>query len=270
MKTLILTTCVLLLACCSGNGQRNGALQGNDNNTIDSTTSFAIEGENMDKGDTATARRAISTGPDGKRAGIEKVGDGVYSQKELKEIRDKISERIKNTTDHALLTNITGFGVGLRSINIDLIVNTPEWRERFRKNIIDSPALEFSGQNGAVPLDWTADDDVPEVFISPVKRTVPCNTDKVFFVLHNLSGAPIDYGERYFLAYERDGKWFYLPMSSYFHDLGITLPSNRVDTLAARLLPEINHNKPGRYRYYKDVMVDGHQRLLMSEFELAK
>lgn len=278
MKTLILTTCVLLLACCSCDGSRKGTTQGNGGADTDSVRPFAVEGKYMDKGvatyqvrgDTAAARKAIGKEPDGKTANIEKVGDGVYSQKELKEILDKISERLRTTADHALLSNIMGFGVGLRSVRIDFIVNTPEWRERFRKNILDSPALEFSGQDGAVPLDRTADDDVIGVFISPVKHTVPYGTDTVRFVLHNLSGAQIDYGERYFVAYERGGKWFYLPMNSFFHDIGISLPPNRTDTLTARLLPEINHNKPGRYRYYKEIRMDGHKKLLMAEFELSR
>ncbi len=73
------------------------------------------------------------------------VGDGDCLQKQLLAIHDELRKRLENTTYTHIRRNVTGYGVGVHCIDIDLIVNTPEKRKEFREEIMDSPVFCFHG-----------------------------------------------------------------------------------------------------------------------------
>ena len=55
-----------------------------------------------------------------------------------------------------------------------------------------------------------------------------------------------------------------------FEDLGYVLSPGDSATFEANLLPDVHPNKPGRYRYFKEVSVGESRRkiLMMAEFRL--
>ena len=61
------------------------------------------------------------------------VDDGDCLQKQLLAIHDELRKRLENTTYTHIRRNVTGYGVGMHCIDIDLIVNTPEKRKEFRR-----------------------------------------------------------------------------------------------------------------------------------------
>ena len=73
------------------------------------------------------------------------VDDGDCLQKQLLAIHDELRKRLENTTYTHIRRNVTGYGVGMHCIDIDLIVNTPEKRKEFREEIMDSPVFCFHG-----------------------------------------------------------------------------------------------------------------------------
>ena len=80
----------------------------------------------------------------------------------------------------------------------------------------------------------------------------------------------LTYGARYSLACERNGRWYVLPLRGSFVDLGYVLSPGDSATFEATLLPDVPPNKPGRYRYFKEVSVGESRRkiLMMAEFRL--
>ncbi len=73
------------------------------------------------------------------------VDDGDCLQKQLLAIHDELRKRLENTTYTHIRRNVTGYGVGMHCIDIDLMVNTPERQKEFREKIMDSPVFCFHG-----------------------------------------------------------------------------------------------------------------------------
>ena len=87
----------------------------------------------------------------------------IYTYKELEEINDELLRRWEATRHTPAGRNCAGFGIGTSTIHIRLMVNTPEWQSRFRREVMDSslfrgrlPAartrgLAGHGETGALP-----------------------------------------------------------------------------------------------------------------------
>ena len=198
---------------------------------------------------------------------LEQVGNGVYSQAELEVLLEEMRRKLDATEDSALIVNVQGTGRGVHDIAIWLMVNTPEWRERFRREVMDSPAFVFEGRNDHPILCTKAGTgDTLGVRLLPEHREISHTSQDVHFFLSNTRKDEIYYGSEYWVAYERDGKWYDLPGSFAFTlELRTCYPESR-DTLSASLFPEVNENRPGRYRFFKEVQIEGEDVMMMAEF----
>lgn len=221
------------------------------------------------RGDTLLARKELAKVAGSNNFRLEQVGNGVYSQKELDSLLTEMRRRLDATTDTALRTNAFGNGRGGHKIRVDLLRNTAEWRERFRREIMDSPALEFDGPDGREVCALKGVSEVFGVSLEAEQAVVPVTTHQVRFVLHNGSNDTIGYGSAYDLAYEQDGQWYYLPTDRLFTlELIEMLPDGQT-IFNANLYPEINQNRPGRYRIFKEIKIKGKEEMLMAEFKMS-
>lgn len=221
------------------------------------------------RGDTLLARKELAKVAGSNNFRLEQVGNGIYSQKELDSLLTEMRRRLDATTDTALCTNAFGSGRGGHKIRVDLLRNTAEWRERFRREIMDSPALEFDGPDGREVCALKGVSEVFGVSLEAEQAVVPVTTHQVRFVLHNGSNDTIGYGSAYDLAYEQDGQWYYLPTDRLFTlELIEMLPDGQT-IFSANLYPEINQNRPGRYRFFKEIKIKGKEEMLMAEFKMS-
>lgn len=221
------------------------------------------------RGDTLLARKELAKVAGSNNFRLEQVGNGVYSQKELDSLLTEMRRRLDATMDTALRTNAFGNGRGGHKIRVDLLRNTAEWRERFRREIMDSPALEFDGPDGREVCALKGVSEVFGVSLEAEQAVVPVTTHQVRFVLHNGSNDTIGYGSAYDLAYEQDGQWYYLPTDRLFTlELIEMLPDGQT-IFSANLYPEINQNRPGRYRFFKEIKIKGKEEMLMAEFKMS-
>lgn len=221
------------------------------------------------RGDTLLARKELAKVAGSNNFRLEQVGNGVYSQKELDSLLTEMRRRLDATMDTALRTNAFGNGRGGHKIRVDLLRNTAEWRERFRREIMDSPALEFDGPDGREVCALKGVSEVFGVSLEAEQAVVPVTAHEVRFVLHNGSNDTIGYGSAYDLAYEQDGQWYYLPTDRLFTlELIEMLPDGQT-IFSANLYPEINQNRPGRYRFFKEIKIKGKEEMLMAEFKMS-
>lgn len=221
------------------------------------------------RGDTVKARKKLEKVIGNSAFRLEQVGNGVYSQAELHTILEEMRQRLDATEDSALIVNVQYTGSGVHDISIMLMVNTPEWRERFRREVMDSPAFVFGGWDGR-PIRCTkaGTGDTLGVRLFPEHRAIPHTSKDVRFFLSNTRKDEIYYGSEYWVAYERDGEWYDLPGPFAFTlEERICCPESR-DTLSIDLFPEVNENRPGRYRFFKEVQIEGKDVMMMAEFEM--
>ena len=221
------------------------------------------------RGDTLQARKELAKVAGSNNFRLEQVGNGVYSQKELDSLLTEMRRRLDATTDTALRTNAFGNGRGGHKIRVDLLRNTAEWRERFRKEIMDSPALEFDGPDGREVCALKGVSEVFGVSLEAEQAAIPATAHEVSFVLHNGSNDTIGYGSAYDLTYEQNGQWYYLPTDRLFTLELIEMLPDAQTIFSANLYPEINQNRPGRYRFFKEISIKGQKEMLVAEFEMS-
>ena len=177
------------------------------------------------------------------------VDDGDCLQKQLLAIHDELRKRLENTTYTHIRRNVTGYGVGMHCIDIDLIVNTPEKRKEFREEIMDSPVFCFHGVE------------------DPVFST---KAPHATFILSNHSGGDLTCGEHYYLTFEDEkGTWRELPINAAFWDIAYVLRDGEERVMKASLYPDVHPNKPGRYRYFYEITIRRKPVLMMAEFRLT-
>ena len=98
-----------------------------------------IEGIYFDKatlvfqvtGDTVKARQILEKASGSKNFRLELMGGSNYSQTQLLAIQKELNKKMEESGYENIKRNVTGYGVGLRHIEIRLIVNTPEKQKEF-------------------------------------------------------------------------------------------------------------------------------------------
>lgn len=220
------------------------------------------------RGDTARARRDIAKAAGSSAFSIEKVGGKVYSEKELGIMLDTINRRM-DTAPAEVRDNVYMWGVGLHVIDVHMRLNTEAARQSFRKYVYDSPVLRFSGSAGREPCTETGVTDTLGVCIQPESDSFPADAQRAAFVLRNYGVHTVVTGEDYKVAVERGGQWLWLPTAGVVHCIGINVRPGGSHTFYGQLYPAVNNNRPGRYRFFKDVSIDGHEVTLMCDFLLA-
>ena len=166
--------------------------------------------------------------------------------------------------------NVTGYGVGLRYIEIRLIVNTPEKQKEFREKIMDSPAFQFSGVTEPIINQKVGVNHINGIYIRPEYPVYSTAAEQVTFILNNYSGGTIECGERYYVTFEDEkGIWRELPMNTAFVSIAYVIQDKREREMRASLYPDVHPNKAGRYRYFYEVTINRKPVLMMAEFRLS-
>ena len=122
--------CIPLLLCCLSSCRMN------------KTERMELSEDSIDtvRIDQGVGKKTVS---DSLKIGI--ADDGDYLQRQLLAIHEELRKRLNNTPYTHIQRNVTGYGVGLHCVDIDLMVNTPERQEEFREKIMDSPVFCFHG-----------------------------------------------------------------------------------------------------------------------------
>lgn len=221
-------------------------------------------------GDTVKARQVLEKAAGNKNFRIELMKGGSYSQKQLYAINDELRTKLERVKDEKITKNITGFSVGLHNIEIYLIVNTPERRKEFREKIMDSPVFLFNGVEKPVINEKVGVNHSHGIYIRPEYPVYSTETKQATFILNNYSGRAIECGEHYYVTFEDEKDiWRELPMNAVFVDIGYVIQDKGEWTMKASLYPDVHPNKPGRYRYFYEVMISGEPVLMMAEFRLT-
>ena len=134
---------------------------------------------------------------------------------------------------------------------------------------MDSPALEFDGPDGREVCALKGVSEVFGVSLEAEQAAIPATAHEVSFVLHNGSNDTIGYGSAYDLAYEQDGQWYHLPTDRFFTLELIEMLPDAQTIFSANLYPEVNQNRPGRYRFFKEISIKGQKEMLVAEFEMS-
>lgn len=221
-------------------------------------------------GDVSAARKELEKAAGSTNFKIEAISVGVYSQKRLMEIKDELSQRFEAVENGVLKRNVTSFGVGLRFIDINLIVNTPERRQEFRDKVMNSPAFRFNGPEIPPVNNIEGVSDTLGVFLCPEYTVYSISSTKVNFILYNYSGGDITCGEHYFITYEdNENVWRELPLNRFAVDIAYIVRDKASREFQATMYPDIFPNKSGRYRFFYDVWIKGEKIQMMTEFRIT-
>jgi hypothetical protein len=151
--------CITLLLCCLSSCRMN------------KTERMEMSEDSIDtvRIDQGVGKKTVS---DSLKIGI--ADDGDYLQRQLLAIHEELRKRLNNTPYTHIQRNVTGYGVGLHCIDIDLMVNTPERQKEFREKIMDSPVFCFHG------------------VVAPVRLSTKTRRHRVlfFFLEFNISVSP--------------------------------------------------------------------------------
>ncbi len=213
-------------------------------------------------------RMGEKTVSDSLKIGI--ADDGDYLQRQLLAIHEELRKRLNNTPYTHIQRNVTGYGVGVHCIDIDLIVNTPEKRKEFREEIMDSPVFCFHGVEVPVINERVGRNHIHGIHIRPEYPVFSMKAPHATFILSNHSGGDLTCGEHYYLTFEDEkGTWRELPINAAFLDIAYVLRDGEERVMKASLYPDVHPNKPGRYRYFYEITIRRKPVLMMAEFRLT-
>lgn len=227
------------------------------------------------KGDTLYARRILEAAANSKAFRLEQVAKDYYSQQQLKVILDELRQKYDGLTDKKLKNNLCGWGMGLRYITVRFILNTPEARQAFREKLMDSPAIRFEGPEQPMIDERIGMTDTLGISLHPEYSVYSSDSSTASFVLLNQGDKEIMCGAHYSVTYEdENGIWRALPINDAAIDIGYGVLPGGHHLFTANLYPEVHYNKPGRYRFFYEVMRNAgttsrHNILMMTEFRLT-
>lgn len=223
------------------------------------------------RGDTLRARKILEDVSGSKAFRIEMMSDSTFSKKQLKDLLDELNRRYKALPRGRLKTNMVGWGSTLHFIEVTFIRNTPEARAEFRRLLMDSPAIRFSGPEEPVRNNATGVSKAHGISLYPEYTVYADTASTVSFILLNGSGQHIICGEHYFITYEgKDGQWYELPINTVAVDIAYSVAPGSSHQFVARLYPKINGNASGHYRFFYDVFWESRENIrMMAEFRLT-
>lgn len=223
------------------------------------------------RGDTLRARKILEEVSGSKAFRIEMMTDSTFSEKQLQGLLDELKRRYKALPRGRLKTNMVGWGRTDHFIEVTFIRNTPEARAEFRRLLIDSPAIRFSGPEEPVLNNTTAVSEAHGISLFPEYTVYADTASTASFILLNGSGQHIRCGEHYFITYEgKDGQWYELPIHTVALDIAYGVAPGTSRRFVARLYPDVNDNKPGRYRFFYEVSFVSREKIrMMAEFRLT-
>lgn len=223
------------------------------------------------RGDTLRARKILEDVSGSKAFRIEMMTDSTFSEKQLQGLLDELKRRYKALPGGRLKTNMVGWGRTAHFIEVTFIRNTPEARAEFRRLLMDSPAIRFSGPEEPVRNNVTGVSETHGICLYPEYTVYADTASTASFILLNRSGQRIICGEHYFITYEgKDGQWYELPIHTVALDIAYGVAPGASRRFVARLYPDVNDNKPGRYRFFYEVSFVSREKIrMMAEFRLT-
>ena len=247
--------CITLLLCCLSSCRMN------------KTERMEMSEDSIDtvRIDQGVGKKTVS---DSLKIGI--ADDGDCLQRQLLAIHEELGKRLNNTPYTHIQRNVTGYGVGLHCIDIDLMVNTPERQKEFREKIMDSPVFCFHGVEVPVINERVGRNHIRGIHIRPEYPVFSTKAAQATFILSNHSGGDLTCGEHYYLTFEDEkGTWRELPINAAFWDIAYVLRDGEERVMKASLYPDVHPNKPGRYRYFYEITIRRKPVLMMAEFRLS-
>lgn len=233
--------CITLLLCCLSSCRMN------------KTERMEMSEDSIDtvRIDQGVGKKTVS---DSLKIGI--ADDGDYLQRQLLAIHEELRKRLNNTPYTHIQRNVTGYGVGLHCIDLDLMVNTPERQKEFREKIMDSPVFCFHGVEVPVINERVSRNHIRGIHIRPEYPVFSTKALHATFILSNHSGGDLTCGEHYYLTFEDEkGTWRELPINAAFWDIAYVLRDGEERVMKASLYPDVHPNKPGRYRYFYEITI---------------
>lgn len=223
------------------------------------------------RGDTVRARRRLEADAGSKAFRIEKLRDGVFSQKQLEKLMDVIDRRSEKTDDPLLRGNLWCWGMGAKYIDVSFMLNTAEAQKAFRDKILDSPAIRFCGPPFPLPDATTGVADTLGVSLIPKYTAWPTASDTATFLLMNRGPYNISCGAEYKVTFEDEhGVWRELPSGGIFNSMAYGVLPGGSRRIVARLNPGVNRNRTGRYRLlYKVDIGSAKDIMMMADFRLT-
>lgn len=223
------------------------------------------------RGDTLRARKILEEVSGSKAFRIEMMTDSTFSEKQLRGLQDELKRRYKALPRGRLKTNMVGWGRTDHFIEVTFIRNTPEARAEFRRLLMDSPAIRFSGPEEPVLNNTTAVSEAHGISLFPEYTVYADTASTASFILLNGSGQQIRCGEHYFITYEgKDGQWYELPINTFAVDIAYLVSPGSSHRFVANLYSNVNDNHSGRYRFFYEVGLESGENIrMMAEFRLT-
>lgn len=223
------------------------------------------------RGDTLRARKVLEEVSGSKVFHIEMMTDSTFSEKQLKGLQNELNRRYDALPKCRLKANMVGWGRTAHFIDVNFIRNTQEAREEFRRLLLDSPAIRFSGPEEPIRNNATGTSEAYGISLYPEYTVYADTASTASFILLNGSGQHIICGEHYFITYEgKDGQWYELPINTVALDIAYDVAPGFSRRFVARLYSEINDNTSGRYRFFYDVFWQSREKIrMMAEFRLT-
>lgn len=223
------------------------------------------------RGDTLRARKILEEVSGSKAFRIEMMTDSTFSEKQLNDLLDELNRRYDALLKGKLKANMMMWGSTAHYIDVTFIRNTPEAREEFRRLLMDSPAIRFSGTEGPARNNATGTSEAYGISLYPEYTVYADTASTASFILLNGSRQHIICGEHYFITYEgKDGQWYELPINTFAVDIAYDVAPGFSRQFVARLYPEVNGNTSGRYRFFYEVSLESGENIrMMTEFRLT-
>lgn len=223
------------------------------------------------RGDTLRARKILEEVSGSKAFRIEMMTDSTFSEKQLDDLLDELNRRYGALPKCRLKSNIVGWGRTAHFIEVTFIRNTPEAREEFRRLLMDSPAIRFSGPEEPVRNNVTGVSEAHGICLYPEYTVYADTASTASFILMNGSNEEITCGEHYFITYEgTDKQWYELPINTFAVDIAYLVSPDSSRQFVANLHSDVNDNHSGRYRFFYGVWLESGENIqMMAEFRLT-
>lgn len=223
------------------------------------------------RGDTLRARKILEEVSGSKVFRIEMMTDSTFSEKQLQGLLDELNRRYDALPKCRLKANMLSWGSTAHYIDVTFIRNTPEARAEFRRLLMDSPAIRFSGPEEPIRNNATGASEAYGISLYPEYTVYADTASTASFILMNGSNEAITCGEHYFITYEgKDGQWYELPINTFAVDIAYYVTPGSSRQFVAMLYPEINGNASGRYRFFYEVSLESGENIrMMAEFRLT-